>query len=91
MSMASSLATSSTGSGGVERGEDDSVVLGAVDVALHAVNVAGDGVDTGLGVIGDLLDTYKNSVYTDYVDGLITGDKFYTVSGNGVDGLYRDS
>ena len=34
-------------------------------------------------------DTYKNSVYTDYVDGLITGDKFYTVSGNGVDGLTK--
>ena len=34
-------------------------------------------------------DTYKNSVYTDYVDGTITGDKFYTVSGNGVDGLTK--
>ena len=34
-------------------------------------------------------DTYKNSVYTDYVDGTITNDKFYTVSGNGVDGLTK--
>ena len=34
-------------------------------------------------------DTYKNSVYTDYVDGTIANDKFYTVSGNGVDGLTK--
>ena len=40
-------------------------------------------------IVGAEKDTYKNSVYTDYVDGLITGDKFYTVSGNGVDGLTK--
>ena len=40
-------------------------------------------------IVGAENDTYKNSVYTDYVDGLITGDKFYTVSGNGVDGLTK--
>ena len=40
-------------------------------------------------IVGAEKDTYKNSVYTDYVDGTITGDKFYTVSGNGVDGLTK--
>ena len=40
-------------------------------------------------IVGADKDTYKNSVYTDYVDGTITGDKFYTVSGNGVDGLTK--
>ena len=40
-------------------------------------------------IVGAEKDTYKNSVYTDYVDGLITGDKIYTVSGNGVDGLTK--
>ena len=40
-------------------------------------------------IVGAEKDTYKNSVYTDYVDGLITGDNFYTVSGNGVDGLTK--
>ena len=40
-------------------------------------------------IVGAEKDTYKNSVYTDFVDGLITGDKFYTVSGNGVDGLTK--
>ena len=40
-------------------------------------------------IVGAEKDTYKNSVYTDYVDGTITNDKFYTVSGNGVDGLTK--
>ena len=40
-------------------------------------------------IVGAEKDTYKNSVYTDYVDGTISGDKFYTVSGNGVDGLTK--
>ncbi len=40
-------------------------------------------------IVGAEKDTYNNSVYTDYVDGTITGDKFYTVSGKGVDGLTK--
>lgn len=40
-------------------------------------------------IVGAEKDTYKNSVYTDYVTGTISGDKFYTVSGNGVDGLTK--
>ena len=40
-------------------------------------------------IVGADKDTYKNSVYTDFVDGTITNDKFYTVSGNGTDGLTK--
>ena len=40
-------------------------------------------------IVGAEKDTYNNTLYTDYVDGTIAGDKFYTVSGNGVDGLTK--
>ena len=40
-------------------------------------------------IVGTGNDSYKNSVYTDYNDGTVANDKFYTVSGNGTDGLTK--
>ena len=40
-------------------------------------------------IVGAANDRYTNGVYTDYVNGTVAGDKFYTVSGNGTDGLTK--